>query len=47
MKKVLQPNVQYLVIVNMPDEKELQESVAQIEYIMKKKGLPIANGFVR
>ncbi|KAJ5999880.1 hypothetical protein N7481_000289 [Penicillium waksmanii] len=45
MKKVLQPNVQYLVIVNMPSQEELQQSATKLEYIMKEKGLPIANGF--
>ncbi|CAI7598408.1 unnamed protein product [Penicillium pancosmium] len=45
MKKVLQPNVQYLVITNMPGQEELQQSATKLEYIMKEKGLPLANGF--
>lgn len=45
MKKVLQQNVQYLIIVNMPTEEQLQQSATKMEYIMKERGLPIANGF--
>ncbi|KAB8262060.1 hypothetical protein BDV32DRAFT_147709 [Aspergillus pseudonomiae] len=35
-KKVLQQDVLYLLIVNMPTEEELQQSIAQIEHLMQQ-----------
>ncbi|KAK6837464.1 hypothetical protein RU639_001461 [Aspergillus parasiticus] len=37
-KKVLQQDVLYLLIVNMPTEEELQQSIAQLEHLMQQAG---------
>ncbi|KAE8337988.1 hypothetical protein BDV24DRAFT_153876 [Aspergillus arachidicola] len=37
-KNVLQQDVLYLLIVNMPTEEELQQSIAQLEHLMQQAG---------
>ncbi|KAE8360369.1 hypothetical protein BDV27DRAFT_167873 [Aspergillus caelatus] len=37
-KKVLQQDVLYLLIVNMPTEEELKQSIAQLEHLMEQSG---------
>ncbi|KAB8212018.1 hypothetical protein BDV34DRAFT_219231 [Aspergillus parasiticus] len=37
-KKVLQQDVLYLLIVNMPTEEELQQSIGQLEHLMQQAG---------
>lgn len=43
IKKVMQQDVLYLLIVNLPNEQELRESVAQLENVMKQGSPPVAS----
>ncbi|KAE8160787.1 hypothetical protein BDV40DRAFT_302011 [Aspergillus tamarii] len=38
VKKVLQQDVLYLLIVSMPTEEELKQSIAQLEHLMQQSG---------
>lgn len=38
IKKILQQDVLYLLIVNLPTEQEVQESVAKLERVMTENG---------
>lgn len=39
IRKLLQPNVLYLIVVNLPSETEVQQSVNQLEQAMAQQGL--------
>ncbi|KPM44469.1 hypothetical protein AK830_g2093 [Neonectria ditissima] len=39
IRKLLQPNVLYLIVVNLPSEAEVQQSVSQLEQAMAQHGL--------
>lgn len=39
IKKILQQDVLYLLVVNLPSQEEVQESVARLEHIMTQEGI--------
>ncbi|KAL3469187.1 hypothetical protein BJX99DRAFT_81276 [Aspergillus californicus] len=45
--KILQEDVMYLMIVNMPTEDELKESVAQLKRLMETEGRTLPAGYSR
>ena len=40
IKKILKQDVLYLLVVNLPSQEEVQESVAQLEHIMARTEAP-------
>jgi hypothetical protein len=45
--KILQEDVMYLMIVNMPTEEELKQSVAELKHLMETEGRTLPPGHSR